>query len=124
MRKLILTIALLLTVGFVTAQEEFSEYYNYYTTDVDSKWSKGQALITYNVDDNSLHYRVYTTEYQLDLVRVSDFYTGYTDNGTKFIVFETVSVANKESCIIQYFYEREYGVRLIFSDGYIQLVKK
>lgn len=123
MRKLILTIALVLTVGFANAQEEFSEFYNYYTTDVDSEWFGGQALITYNVGNNNLHYRVYTTEYQIDLVRVSDFHTGYTDNGTKFLAFETVSVDTKESCIIQYFYKREYGVRLIFSGGYIQLAK-
>lgn len=123
MKKLILTIALLLIVGFANAQEEFSEYYNYYTTDVDSEWFEGQVIITYNVGDNNLHYRVYTTEYQIDLVRVSDFHTGYTDNGTKFLAFETVSVDTKESCIVQYFYEREYGVRLIFSGGYIQLVK-
>lgn len=124
MKKLITIILILGTTLILTAQEQFSEHYNYYTVETHSEqWFETDVTITFNVSGDNLYYQIHKNFETFLLKRTSNFYRNKTNGGMEYIAFTTISTLTGEEVIIQYFLETEYGVRLFINGDWVQLVR-
>lgn len=115
--KKLLTIILILGATLVTtAQTQFVEVYDAYKHSDYKEWTHGKAVVVYNENDDSHRLRLHFKDLNLLFIRTSDFFSGETDSGQRYTVFEVVEYDTGSYIIIQKFEQVELGVRFVFED--------
>lgn len=118
MKKLIFIIIAILLTSISFSQKEFSEsYIKMYDSNI-NKWTDCNVIVTYNLGDDVLLFKVYANNEPLFIVkRISLYFEGELEGGIKYTAFRVKNIEDTEEMIIQKFDEYKYGVRFIFNDG-------